>query len=252
MKTEVNQDIREQDPSDENLEACVLALSRWKGPLPPELHHSIKEAGEHLLEDDSAVNELRNLLFDSELKDSYRAARSELGQKYRARERAKSNAATLPNGDFIRELAAFISTSDDFASAARRLVTQPDWQARAKRASLDAQIFFRTLKAAVTRLDSLSLALLRILDKDVFTLGSLAYRVELPEADVKPVLEDLWRQNYIRPLSKTVWGNFLGPFNVFTPKQGALNADHHYLGLTVKGYYCLHPHPLYRAIAQAK
>jgi hypothetical protein len=242
----------QEDSRKETLEACVLALSRWKEPLPPDLHYQIQSAGKQLLEQEAAVYELRNLLYNSELKDSFEAARQELFKKSFAVERSKSGLATPPSGNLLFEMAASILTADDFSSAAQRIVTQPTWQTRVKNASDDVQTFFHTLKKAVTELDSLSLKLLQILDQDIFTIDRLAYRVELPETQVKPVLEDLWRQNYIRPISSTVLGNILGPLNIFTDKQGSLDTDNHYLGLTVKGYYFLHPHPIYRAIAKAK
>lgn len=251
MRIEDKQELSEQDSIEQTLEACVLALARWKGTLSPDLHHNIQEVGKQLREKESAISELRGLLVNSELKNSYNLARRDLYQKYNARERSKGN-ASQPAGSLVLGLAVPILTADNFVAAARKLVTQPDWQAQVKRSSDDIQTFFRTLKDAVTSLDSLSVALLQILDRDVFTLDSLAYRLELPKAQVKPVLEDLWRQNYIRPLSRTVWGNLIGRLNIFTPKQGKLDTGNHYLGLTVKGYYFLHPHPVYRAIAKAK
>ena len=237
-----------------NLEACVLALSRQKGRLPEALHSQIQAAGHQLAKDESALYELREIIEHSELKSAYESARSELQAKYDVRERSKSGLAldSINNGNFVLSLAVPILTADDFSSAAQKLVTRSDWQAQAKKASDDAKTFFSTLKETVTRLDALSVKLLKILDKDVFMLSDLAYRVDMPEEKVKPVLEELWRQNYIHPLSKTAWGNLFKQFNVFTPRQGELDTDNHYLGLTVKGYYCLHPHPLYTAITRVK
>ncbi len=252
MRIEDKQELSEQGSSEQNLEACVLALSRWKGTLAPELRRNIQQVGKQLGENESAVNELRNLLVNSELKDSYYAARRELYQKYSVRERAKGGVATLPSNNLILRAARFISAADNFVAAARELVADPIWQAQAQKSSDDTQTFFRTLKETVTDLDSLSVALLKNIDQDVFTLNALAYRLDLPKTQIKPVLEDLWRQSYVRPLSGNVWGNLWGRLDIFTSKQGALDTEHHYLGLTVKGYYYLHPHPIYTAIAKAK
>ncbi len=248
MRIEDKQELNEQNSSEQNLEACVLVLVRWKGSLTPELRRNIQQVGRQLGEKESAVSELRNLLVNSELKDSYYAARRELYQKYSVRERAKSGIATLPSGNLILETAKFIATADDFVTAAYKLVTAPSWQARVKKASDDVQTFGKTLEETAIGLDALSVALLKNIDQDVFTLDALAYRLDLPKNQVQPVLEDLWRRSYVRPLSGNVLGNLWGRLNIFAPKQGVLDTEHHYLGLTVKGYYYLHPHPIYTAI----
>ena len=253
MRIEDKQELREQGSSEQNLEASILTLARYQGTLSPELRHKIQEIGKQIPNSDSAAGELRNLLVTSELQESYRSARQELFQKSSVRERFKSpGELAIASNDVIAEIAALVSTADDFAAAAYKLVTHPHWKTRVASLSEDAQTFFQTLTDSVVGLDAIAIDLLTILDRDVYTLSQLAYRTELPEEQVKPVLEKLWRQSYIRTLSATLWGNLLGPLNIFKPKKGSLNTENQYLGLTVKGYYSLHPHPLYRVIVKAK
>ena len=253
MRIEDKQNIDEQDYSEQTLEACVLAIAQWKGTLSPELHQQIQKIGKQLGDNDTAANELRNLLVNSELKDSYEAARRELFQKGSVRERFKSGGeAALPRNRFVSEIAEFVTTAEDLSAAARQLVTHPKWKARAANSSEDTQTFFQVLTDSVLGLDALSIELLTILDRDVYTLSQLAYRAECPEEQVKPILDNLWHQNYVRPLSSSLLGNLFGPLNIFTPKQGTLPKNAHYLGLTAKGYYALHPHPLYLALTHSK
>ncbi len=253
MRIEDQQNIGEQDYSEQTLEACVLAIAQWKGTLSPKLQQQIQEIGKHVSANDTAANELRNLLVNSELKDSYESARRELFQKGSVRERFKSGGeATLPRNRFISEIAEFVLTVEDMSAAARQLVTHPKWKARAASSSEDTQTFFQVLTDSVLGLDALAVELLTILDKDTYTLSQLAYRAERPEEQVEPVLNSLWHQNYVRPLSSTVLGNIFGPLNIFTPKPSTLPENAHYLGLTAKGYYALHPHPLYLALTQSK
>jgi len=241
-----------------------LAITRSGKQLSPALHSKIQAAGHQLAQDESAVDELRELIEqDSHLRKSYEQARLELQAKYEdGRERSKSGvasgAAIVGNGDgfngngsFVRSLAVPILTADNFASVAQRLVTQHDWQTQVKQASEDVQTFFATLKDAVTNLSQLSVKLLKILDQDIFTVDSLAYRVYLTEEAIKPALEELWQRGYIRPVSSTVTGNLFGSLNVFGSRQRSLNTSG-YLALTAKGYYYLHPHPLYKALKALK
>lgn len=243
-----------------NLEAYVLAIARNGKQLSPALHSKIQAAGYQLAQDESAIDKLLDLIEkDSNFSRSYEQAREELQAKYEDdRERSKSGASAIPNGhglngngSFVRSLAIPILTADNFTSVAQRLVTQPDWQTQVKQASEDVQTFFRTLKDAVTSLDPLSIQLLKILDKDIFAIDSLAYRVYLTEEAIKPALEELWRRSYIYPVSNTVTGNIWRSLNIFTRNDRPLNTDS-YLSLTAKGYYHLHPHPLYKAVRAAK
>ena len=249
-----------------NLEALLLTLACWNRPLPTELHSQIKEISSQLDSNQNAVSDILNLLESQDtLIDQYETTRAKLKKKEDSQERSKRpvGGVASPNGlngfnDFISDdrfliqLAVPILTSDNFSATAQRLVRQPVWQAQAQQASEDIHAFFQTLKSSVTELDSLSVRLLEILDRDVFTPSSLAYRVDLPEEFIRPTLEKLWHQNYVRPLSTSILGNLFGPLNIFTPKQGSLPSEDHYLGLTAKGYYSLHPHPLYLAITNAK
>ena len=238
-----------------NLEACVLALSRQKEPLPKELHSRIQAAGNQLAQDESAVYSLREIIEQhSELKRSYEAARSQLQSQYDIRERSKGGAAAIGkvnNGNFVLSLAVPILTADNFSSAAQRLVSRSDWQTQAKGASDDAKTFFQTLKETVTRLDAVSVEVLKVLEQDVFTIENIAYRLDLPEEKVKPVLEDLWQRGYIYPVSGTVTGNIWRSLNIFTQKKGPLDTAG-YLSLTAKGYYYLHPHPLFKVFKSIK
>lgn len=231
--------------NERTLEACILALSRWKDPLPPDLRSKIQAAGHQLTQDESAVGELRNLLKQhGDLGTAYEDSRRELYKRYSARERSKS-AAVLQNGsassgNLIVDLATSILTADNFSSTARQLVLQPNWQAQIKTASEDTQTFFKTLEETVTRLDPLSEKLLEILDKDAFMPDDLAYRVELSEEQINPKLERLWREGYIHTLSKTAIGNLWRSLNLFTSKEGPFGPDN-YFALTAKGYFYLHP-----------
>jgi predicted transcriptional regulator len=244
MRIEDSPEQSKQGSSEQTLEACVLALSRWKGTLSPELHSKIRTAGEQLRQNPSAIGELRDLLGNSELKDSYYAARQELYQKYRDRERSKSGIASLSSSNLILELAVPILTADNFSSAAHRLVTQSDWSTRVKNASDDGQIFFKTLKDSATQITPLPVELLKILAEDIFTIDGLAYRVDRTEEEIKPALEELWQRGYINPVSSTVAGNLWRSLNVFSRKLDTSG----YLFLTAKGNYYLDPHhPLFAA-----
>jgi len=228
-----------------NLEACVLTLSRWKGPLSPELRKQIQAAGQQLPQDESAASELPKLLkkHHDDLANAYEHSRLELRQKYNTRERAKGGAVQTANNktDLILEFAASFFTADDYPSAAKQLVTHPRWKSQVNAASDDVQTFFKTITETVTQLDNISVELLKILDKDVFTVESLAYRLDMPKEKIEPLLEALWQQHYIYPISHTVTGNIWGSLNIFTQRANPLNTES-YVALTIKGYFYLHPY----------
>lgn len=77
------------------------------------------------------------------------------------------------------------------------------------KASDDAKTFFQTLKDTVTCLDAASVEVLKIFEKDVFTIENIAYRLDLPKEKVRLVLEDLWQRGYI--YSVTISRPFLAP-----------------------------------------
>ncbi|MGB3789788.1 MAG: hypothetical protein WA949_17385 [Phormidesmis sp.] len=237
-----------------NLEACVLTLSRWKGQLPVELHSQIQAAGRQLSQDESAINDIRNLLKQqSDLSSAYEASRQELYQRYNARERSKGGADTFANGtlnnrNLILALAIPILTADNFSLTAQQLVAQPSWRSQVKNASDDVQTFFKTLKESVTRLDALSIQLMKWLDKEIYTLDELAYRTEQPEARLAESLESLWQENYIYAVSGSALSNFWESLNVFSRRKGRLDLDS-YLALSAKGYFYLHPY--FRATADS-
>lgn len=230
-----------------NLEACVLALSQWRGQLPADLRSKIQSAGRQISQNDSAVNDLRNLLKQhTALSSAYEDSRRELYQRYNTRPRSKSGAAAIQNGavnsgNLIVDFASAILTADHFPSTAQKLVSQPSWQSQVNNASDDVKTFFKALKDSVTKPDAVSVQLMKFLDKDVYTLKELAYRMELPEEQIKPSLESLWQDNYIYPVSKSILGNLLGPLNVFTKRKSSLDTSS-YLALTAKGYFHLHPY----------
>ncbi|MGC1310328.1 MAG: hypothetical protein WA885_24120 [Phormidesmis sp.] len=242
MRTEDKQELNEPDASEQNLEACVLALARWQGPLSPELRHKIQEIGKQIPNNDAATGELRNLLVNNGLEESYRTARCELFQKSIVRERFKSpGEIAIPNSDVISEIAAIVSTAEDFAAAVYKLVTHPHWKARVASLSEDEQTFFQLLTDSVVGLDALAIEILTILDRDVYTLSQIAYRTDLPKEQIEPTLEALWQQNYIYPVSKTILGNLWGSLNVFSQRKSRLDVSS-YLALTAKGYFYLHPY----------
>ncbi|MEM8504812.1 MAG: hypothetical protein AAF716_16840 [Cyanobacteria bacterium P01_D01_bin.1] len=230
-----------------NLEACVLTLSRWKGQLPTELHSQIQAAGRQLAKDESAINDIRNLLKQhGDLSSAYEDSRRELYQRYNARERSKGAATTFINGtvnsgNLIVNMAVPILTADNFSSTAQQLVAQPSWRSQVKNASDDVQTFFKTLEESVTQLDAISIQLMKWLDKEIYTIDELAYRTEKPKARLAERLEALWQENYIYTVSGSALSNFFESLNVFSKRKGKLDLDS-YLALSAKGYFYLHPY----------
>ncbi|MEM9153061.1 MAG: hypothetical protein AAGB19_21775 [Cyanobacteria bacterium P01_F01_bin.3] len=233
------------------LEACLLALSRYDDSLPSDLHNQIQSAGRRLGEDETgAIRQLRELIEQHpSLSVLYESSRSRLQAEYGERERAKSTVGVLPrngasangNGHLSRhEVADYILSGPNFGANTRRLVRQPQLQRKAKQSSSDLQTFFKVLTDTATRLHPTKVQLMHKLDGNIFTVGNLAYILELPLESTQRYIKSLWNDGYVRPISgsflKQIWLSFKGA----SPLKELPDAETS-LKLTAKGYFYLHP-----------
>jgi hypothetical protein len=164
------------------LEACLIALARVETELPPELHQAVQQTGQALQNNDTqAIAQLRDLVISHDgLRQHYDMARMALQGQYHTQERAKSawltsnssaTAATLTLQDF----AIPILSANDFRSATQRLFKRKDVRHACQQADADVRSFLQVLKRTVAHLDTVSIRLMKELERKPATVENLSY-----------------------------------------------------------------------------
>ncbi|MGF1521636.1 MAG: hypothetical protein ACFBSF_04870 [Leptolyngbyaceae cyanobacterium] len=168
-----------------------------------------------------------------------------LQERYHTQERAKAGRPVVNgrNGTAtlrLEEFAIPILTADDFREAAQRSFQQDRVRMACQQASTDLRAFLQTLKHTVTALDSVSIELMKELERQPATVENLAYGLDLSLSQVKGLAQRLQRNGYIGPLNGNFLNMILPLLGIYPQKSQMLDAQT-YLSLTAKGYFRLNP-----------
>lgn len=250
-----------------NLTACLLALLRYNGSLPSELHTQLQKAQTQFSQNQhQAIQTLRAAIQQHEpLGKLYSASRTQLFSQYQSQERAKSaTIATISSstqsatvrespGKYVTEqdridivqLATAIlnSPNANYRAQTQKLFNQPDIKKQLEHAPERLKTSANVLETAASELHPTQVALMKKLDQRILTVDDLAYALGISIESARQYVKTLWNEKYIRPLSSSfitqIWLSIKGPKPIETSP-----ADDTYLKLTAKGYFYLHPSSL--------
>ena len=225
------------------VQALLIALAQLETSLPDDLQQDIHQIGNDLKQQSNvAITKIPQLVEKhSQLKNLYRAARSNLQKQYQNQQRDKFKFEISASGTpalkpiTIETIAIDLLTADDFQATAQQIIKQVK---DSKDSFINA---FQTAVSVTQAKENLkAFSILKALEFRPLTIENLAYALEMSPEQTRKIIQRLWQEGKINTTNGSILGTIL-PFLRPKKQPSQINDAKTYFTLTSWGYFYLHP-----------